>query len=360
MMGLAPYGEPTLFDEKLIGGIIDRIDGQLIRDIWVSGIQKWSEGKRVGDPAQMTTPDNANIAASIQKLFEETMLVAIGQLELILERIGAATRKLSLSGGCMLNCPTNSRIWRESKFKDIHVEPACDDGGLPAGAALWVYHNLLDLPRAPSHPLEQGVPYLGLPLHAADIESAVAEFKDSITVKTEDNLPAACARRLAAGEVIGWFEGRSEIGPRALGHRSIVADPRQKETWARVNTIKGRELWRPLAPSVLEDHAGEWFKGLPPRSPFMMFVGEIMRDDVPAIAHVDGTARVQTVSKHCGGYHDLISRFYELTGCAVVLNTSMNGPGEPIAEYPRDAIQMLIAGRFDALAIGNMILERKR
>ena len=137
-----------------------------------------------------------------------------------------------------------------------------------------------------------------------------------------------------------------------------MADPRSAGTWERVNTIKGRELWRPLAPSVLEEHSGEWFGEMPGHSPFMMFVGNVLRDDVPAIAHVDKTARVQTVSPECGRYYDLIKAFHKLTGCAVVLNTSMNGPGEPIAEYPANAISMLLDGRFDALFIEDTLIER--
>ncbi len=365
LMGLAPYGRPAMFDEKFVGNSADTVDGVPLYKAWVKHLEDVISGSSrynpadIGNADKMTSAVNADIAASMQTLFEETMMVAVDQLARILANLGVNTNNLSLSGGCMLNCPTNTRIFRETTFTDVHVEPACDDGGLPAGGALWVYHNLMDKPRTPSHPLAQGVPYLGLPLAEDAIPSALAAFKDKISVNTPGDLAAEGAKRLVAGQVIGWFEGRSEVGPRALGHRSIVADPRGKDTWARVNTIKGRELWRPLAPSVLEEYAHEWFKGLPARSPFMMFVGEVLRDDVPAIAHIDNTARVQTVSKECGGYYDLIKQFHKLTGCAVVLNTSMNGPGEPIAEYPTDAIKMLLDGRFDALAIGGVIVERK-
>jgi len=267
---------------------------------------------------------------------------------------------LCLSGGCMLNCPTNSRIFQETPFRNVYVEPACDDGGLPSGAALWAYHNLMGHPRTPADPVKQGVPYLGLPLRPKDFDDAITAHAERIVVSRPDDVAAEGARRLVDGQVIGWFEGRSEIGPRALGHRSIVADPRSDKTWHRVNTIKGRELWRPLAPSVLAEKAHEWFSGLPASSPFMMFVGTVTKPNVPAIAHIDGTARVQTVTEECGGYYKLIRKFDELTGCPVVLNTSMNGPGQPIAEYPEDAIGMLLDGRFDVLFLEDMLVERRK
>lgn len=359
MMGLAPYGQPTLFDKSFVGNRLDIRNDLKLRAAWIEHLKAWSKDKAIGDQSKMTSRDNADVAASMQMMFEETMLVAVEQLARIAANIGIETKNLTLSGGCMLNCPTNTRIFRETVFNAIHVEPACDDSGLPAGAALWAYHNLLKRPREVMEPLDRGVPYLGLPQSSDAISSALETFKDRLVVTPHEDLAAEGARRLADGQVLGWFEGRSEVGPRALGHRSIVADPRRLETWERVNTIKGRELWRPLAPSVLEEHAAEWFKGLPSRSPYMMFVGDVARDDVPAIAHIDGTARVQTVSRHCGRYYDLITQFHKLTGCAVVLNTSMNGPGEPIAEDPSDGIAMLLDGRFDALAFGDVMVERK-
>ncbi len=307
----------------------------------------------------MTSPVNSDVAQSTQHLFEETMMVAVEQLEKILARIDHPTDKLCLSGGCMLNCPTNSRIATNTVFRNVFVEPACDDGGLPVGAALWAYHNLMGNLRAILDPLERGLPYLGLPLREHEIESTLESFSDHIEFSSPDNIPSLAANRISQGEVAGWFEGRSEVGPRALGHRSIVADPRQKETWHRVNEIKGREIWRPLAPSVLREHASEWFAGLPEDSPFMMFTADVIQDGVSAIAHVDNTARVQTVTKDCGGYYEMISRFYDITGCAVVLNTSMNGPGEPIAEFPEDAVKMLLDGRFDFLVLEDYLVERK-
>lgn len=312
----------------------------------------------LGNPDRMTAPINTDIAASTQKMFEETMLTAVGQLPALLSRVGVSTDALCLSGGCMLNCPTNSRLFQETAFKNLYAEPACDDGGLPGGGALWVYYNLMGYPRTPAQPVEAGLPYQGLPQEPGAVEKALQEHRQRIAVSRPDNAAAEAARRLVAGQVVGWFEGRSEIGPRALGHRSIVADPRSDRSWARVNTIKGRELWRPLAPSVLAEHAAAWFTGLPPESPFMMFVGTATGPGIPAITHIDGTARVQTVTRECGGYYDLISHFHTLTGCAVVLNTSMNGPGEPIAEYPEDAIRMLLDGRFDCLVLEGRLVER--
>lgn len=365
MMGLAPYGAPGFFDPRFIGNSWDEHPFASWAEYWLSHIDREIDASPrhvradLGHPDKMTTPVNADIAASTQKLFEETMLVAVDQLGRLLKAAGMPVDALALSGGCMLNCPTNSRIARESPFHRVFVEPACDDGGLPAGAALWVYHNLMGHPRAATDPVASGLPYYGLPPDPKDLEEALSTYAGEIVVSTPVSLAGEAAQRLAGGQVVGWYEGRSEIGPRALGHRSIVADPRSAATWQRVNTIKGRELWRPLAPSVLAEHSADWFAGLPGASPFMMFVGDVTRPDVPAISHIDGTARVQTVTRECGGYYDLIRRFHEMTGCAVVLNTSMNGPGEPIAEYPSDAIRMLLDGRFDCLALEGRLIERR-
>ncbi|MDX2144408.1 MAG: carbamoyltransferase C-terminal domain-containing protein [Rhodospirillaceae bacterium] len=366
MMGLSSYGKPTFFRNEFVANGAKVVADDTATIKWEKFLSKKIHGpdstydrSAIGVPEKLLSPVNADVAASTQLLFEETMLEATRQLELILQRAGLATSDISLSGGCMLNCPTNTRISRETKFKNVFVEPACDDGGLPVGAALWAYFNLMRHPRSPADgAVAAELPYLGLPLRPSDFDVALSANAERILVEFPLSITQTCAELLAAGQVVGWFEGRSEVGPRALGHRSIVADPRGKDTWTRVNAIKGREAWRPLAPSVLEDRCAEWFADMPSTSPFMMFTGRAVNTAIPAVTHVDGTARVQTVSPQVGAYYDLIKRFADLTGCPVVLNTSMNGPGQPIAEYPADAIAMLLDGRFDVLALENRLIRR--
>jgi carbamoyltransferase len=167
------------------------------------------------------------------------------------------------------------------------------------------------------------------------------------------------AQDLADGRIIGWFEGRSEIGPRALGHRSILADARERAKWEQVNLVKGREFWRPFAPAVLASEAANWFTGLPLPSPYMLFTGTATSSKVPAITHADGTARIQTVDATSGDFFRLLESFFAITGVPIVMNTSFNGPGEPIVELPADALRFLISSKLDALYIGGMRVTRK-
>ena len=162
----------------------------------------------------------SDVAASTQKLFEETMLESVRQLSKLLAAMGLDRDRIAMSGGCMLNCPTNTRISQETAFKEVFVEPACDDGGLPVGAALWTYHNIMGKPRTPVDPVKGGgLPYLGLPVRDDEISQALAAAGTKIKTSKLSDVAAEGARRLAAGQVLGWFQGRSEIGPRALGHR---------------------------------------------------------------------------------------------------------------------------------------------
>jgi carbamoyltransferase len=170
----------------------------------------------------------------------------------------------------------------------------------------------------------------------------------------------AAAADLAEDRLIGWYEGSSEIGPRALGHRSILADPRKAENWPRVNRLKGREPWRPFAPAVLESEAPKWFYGAPNPSPYMLFNASIRSNQAPAITHVDGTSRIQTVSPANGEIHRVIKHFFAKTGMPMVLNTSFNGPGEPIVESPGDAIRFLVASTLDALYMGGFRITRRK
>ena len=213
----------------------------------------------LGDPDRVTEPINADIAASTQLLFEETYLAAVRALARMLTAGGDGTTNLCLSGGTALNCPSNSRIWREGPFENVFIEPTCDDGGLAIGAALHVHHNLLDnpLPQTTAH----ATPYLGGRYSEEDVEDALARA-DGISWSSPEDAATAAAEDLLADKVIAWFEGGSEAGPRALGHRSILADVRPRENWRRVNKVKGREPWRPFAPIVLAEKAGDWFEGV--------------------------------------------------------------------------------------------------
>ncbi|MGH3159791.1 MAG: carbamoyltransferase C-terminal domain-containing protein, partial [Streptosporangiaceae bacterium] len=156
-----------------------------------------------------------------------------------------------------------------------------------------------------------------------------------------------------------WYEGRSEIGPRALGHRSLLADPRHAENWTRVNIAKGREMWRPLAPAVLARHADEWFAGAPPVSPYMLFNAKVKSVDIPAVTHVDGTARIQTVDESCGEFYRVLQEFHELTGVPIVLNTSFNGRGEPLIESPVDAVNCFVTCGIDVLYMEGYRITRR-
>jgi carbamoyltransferase len=315
--------------------------------------------KPYGDPSQVKAPINADIAASTQKLFEETYLLSVDALAKVISTMGLQTDNLCLSGGCALNCPSNSRIFRESRFRRMFVEPGCEDSGLAIGAASWLYHNVFDQPLPRSAPHIHASPYLGLEVDGASIRSALEAARDLVEFTPCPDAADAAASDLESDKVIGWFEGRSEIGPRALGHRSILANPRQSANWERVNAIKGREKWRPFAPAVLASEAGKWFHGMPESSPYMLFTGFVRSHDLPAITHADGSARVQTVDASCGEFFRVVERFFARTGVPVILNTSFNGPGEPIVETPADAVRFLMHSKLDALYIGGMRVIRR-
>lgn len=364
LMGLAGYGQPRFFDRRFVGNQHDWLHSQVSFDAWADhclGLAR-SMGydlKPFGDPSQARAPINADIAASTQMVFEETYLLSVDALAKVISRMGLQTDNLCLSGGCALNCPSNSRIFRESRFRQMFVEPGCEDSGLAIGAAAWLYHNVLDQPIPERSAQTHASPYLGIEIGDAAVMAALQAAGDTVSFSPCEDAAKAAAQDLAADLVIGWFEGRSEIGPRALGHRSILADPRQAANWARVNTIKGRETWRPFAPAVLESEAEKWFLGLPRSSPYMLFTGFVRSHDLPAITHADGSSRVQTVDASCGDFFHLIEYFFAETGVPVILNTSFNGPGEPIVETPADAVHFLTHSELDVLYIGGMRVVRQ-
>lgn len=365
LMGLAAYGRPRFYSPRFLGNhadLRDRFPTDVVtawlRHCRTEATRMGYDLKPFGDPAQATAPINADIAASTQRLFEEVRLEAVRALHSSLHGSGIPVDRLCMSGGTALNCPSNSRIAREGPFGEVFVEPACDDGGIATGAALAVYHSLLDRPLRPDAPRFPS-PYLGRPPSAGEIDAAVASVQ--VTAERFGSMAEAAERAaedLAAGRVVAWFEGGSEAGPRALGHRSIMADPRDAENWPRVNRIKSREAWRPFAPAVLAEYADQWFTDVPLPSPYMLFNARVLRSDIPAVTHVDGTARIQTVDPSAGGYHAVITAFHRRTGVPVVMNTSLNGPGEPIVERPEEALSLFLKTDLDVLYLNGTRITR--
>lgn len=364
LMGLAGYGLPKFFDRRFVGNQYDWIQEHLEPNAWLNHCVKRAREmdydlEPLGDPSRARAPINTDIAASTQKLFEETNLQAVDALAKVASRVGMKTDNLCISGGTALNCPSNSRIFRESCFRQIFVEPGCDDSGLAIGAATFLYHNVLDFPLSSERANSAALPYCGVEITDNTIRNALEDAGNEIQFTVCQDSAQTAAEDIAAGRIIGWFEGRSEIGPRALGHRSILADPRQSDNWERVNTIKGREMWRPFAPSVLESEAEKWFLGLPSCSPYMLFTGMVRSHDLPAITHNDGSARVQTVNPSCGEFFRVIEHFFAKTGVPVILNTSFNGPSQPIVETPADALHFLTHSKLDAVYMCGMRVVRR-
>ncbi len=376
LMGLAPYGHPRFFDPDLVGNAYDRLDLMLPAGDAIGGGEFMNSAQTLVARARRRameagydsgTPSAENklsrfsrdLAASTQKLFEEQALLAVHTLSDLCSKIGQRSLNLAISGGCALNCPANSRIWREGPFETVFVPPSCDDSGLAIGSALYLTHHVLDRPRQPQGPATSVSAYLGR-RHGADaVERALREAAGDLIVTPVADAGDDAGRALAADATVAWFEGRSEIGPRALGHRSILADPRSGANWERVNRIKSREAWRPFAPAVLEEQAADWFDGAPLPSPFMLFTAQVKSRTLPAITHVDGSARIQTVARDGGGFRQVLEAFYRETGVPVVMNTSFNGPAEPIVETPEDAIRFFRQSDLDRLYFDGLRVERR-
>jgi carbamoyltransferase len=363
LMGLAPYGSPRFFDRRFVGNAADHarmgFSRQVARD-WVQHCMNYARGMgydvaMAGDVARVTERVNVDIAASTQKLFEETILQAAEALHAIMQRLNVPTENLCYAGGTALNCPANTRLYRESPFANVFIEPDTDDSGLAIGAALWLYHNVLDYPlvdhRAAESSHEAVDPFYGCAYSEAEILAAFDGVKGRIRFDKRDDWVELAATDIAGNKIIGWFDGPSEIGPRALGHRSILANACHADNWRKVNAVKSREPWRPFAPAVLQSEAAKWFRGAPPRSPYMLFTAHVLSTAVPAITHVDGSARLQTVDESCGAFFRLLQCVHRQTGVPMVLNTSFNGRSEPIVETPQNALEFLLNTTLDALYI---------
>jgi carbamoyltransferase len=293
---------------------------------------------------------HADIARSLQQALEDTVLRMAAWLH---ERSGM--RQLAMAGGVALNCVMNARLREQGPFADIWVQPAAGDAGTALGAALWVD----SAQRGGGRRWRMEHAFLGPEYAEAEIEQLLRDAK--LDYVRPPDIVQETARLLAENKVVGWFQGRMEFGPRALGARSILASPIDPAMQDRLNHIKDREDFRPVAPVVLEECAADWFVDAQ-RSPFMLFVYRVRPDKaerIPAVRHVDGTARIQTINRaQHGAYYDLVRAFGELTGVPLLVNTSFNTRGEPIVCTPRDALESFCTTALDALAIGPFLLQK--
>ncbi|MFE9851883.1 carbamoyltransferase [Streptomyces sp. NPDC005576] len=343
VMALASYGKPR-FAER----IAERVHGAGDGGFRAAGVE-WSRFAPRREPGGPYTEEHANLAASAQRCLEETILDIAGRLH---ERTGAD--RLALAGGVALNCVANTRLYRESPFDRIWVQPAAGDAGTALGAALH-----LAAEQGPV--LSMSTAALGRGWSDEEIrhllEAAALPFEEP------EDVAAAVAEELAQDGIVAWFQGRSEFGPRALGHRSLLAHPGRAENLERLNAVKGREEFRPVAPMVLAERAAELFDG-PLPSPYMLFVhdvAEAWKERIPAVVHVDGTARIQTVDS---GAEPLVARmlaaFERRTGLPVVVNTSLNTAGRPMVDHPREALECFGSAPVDLLAIGPFLVRRAK
>jgi carbamoyltransferase len=392
LMGLAPYGKPRYVDLILERLVRIMADGSIWMDMeyfrYGQGPTMTSPrfhelfGGPPREPEALITAKEMDLAASIQVVCEQAMLGAARHLHGLTD-----TRNLVMAGGVALNCVANGRLLREGPFENIWIQPAAGDAGGALGAALLVWHRELKHPRQPQSPDAQSGSLLG-PAFANDdisllLDSIGATYE---RVADEDVLLERVARLLATEKVIGWFQGRMEFGPRALGCRSIIGDPRSPRMQQKMNvSIKFRESFRPFAPCILREHAHEYFDvRIGEDSPYMLLVAplrerwrtalsdadrrkmddpdlrirvSVPRSTVPAITHVDYSARVQTVDagRH-GRYYRLMQHFHALTGCPVIVNTSFNIRGEPIVCTPADAYRCFMATDMDCLVLEDHIL----
>jgi carbamoyltransferase len=346
VMALASFGEPKYvpFFQDLVRMGSDGCYVIVPHDLSA----ELGEPRRRGEA---TEQKHLDIAHSLQVVLEETALDIAGWLH---GRTGLDN--LCMAGGVALNCVMNARLRDEGPFEEIWIQPAAGDAGTALGAALWIDTQ----ERRPSRrEWWMDHAYLGPAYDDCEIESFLRWSK--VPYRCVENVAAEAAELLLEDKVIGWYQGRMEFGPRALGARSILASPVNAEMQDRLNDIKDREDFRPVAPVVIEERASEWFNGAD-YSPYMLFVYDVLAekaDWIPAVRHVDGTARIQTVNREQHPrYYDLLRAFEQRSGVPVLVNTSFNARGEPIVCSPRDAVECFWTSPLDALVIGSFILEK--
>jgi carbamoyltransferase len=362
VMGAAPYGEPK-YAQQILDELVDlRDDGSFKLDMkyfaYDYGLTMTNRRfeKLFGEPRRK--PESKmeqfhwDMAASIQKVTEEVVLRVANDLH---ARTGM--KNLCMAGGVALNCVANGRIVREGAFENLWVQPAAGDAGGALGAALFVHNAVLGKPRS----FRMDHAYWGPAYSDEEIRRYLDARGAPYQSLSRDQMIAEAARLLDEQAVIGWFQGRMEWGPRSLGSRSILADARNEENWQRVNLkIKFRESFRPFAPAVLAEKASEWFD-IDRESPYMLLVCQVREGrHIPAVTHVDGSARLQTVTRESHPeFYDLIAAFDRRSGCPVIINTSFNVRGEPIVCSPEDAYLCFMRTNMDVLVLGNQILHKE-
>ncbi len=387
VMGLAPYGEPR-FAKQIFEHLIDvKADGSFKLDLsyfdYCTGLTMTNArfdalfGGPPRKPDEPLTQKHMDLAASIQAVTDEVVLRLTRGL-----RSETGVRNLCLAGGVALNCVANGKVLRDGRFDHVYAQPAAGDAGGALGAALVGYHLQLGQER-PGRGDSMHGSYLGPSYTQADIEARLTQCGAHFETLGDAALVATAAQDLAQGKAMGWFQGRMEFGPRALGNRSILGDPRSPTMQKTLNLkVKYRESFRPFAPSVLRERVADWFE-LDGDSPYMLLVADVvksrrrqmtpeeqqlfgieklnvLRSDIPAVTHLDHSARIQTVHEETNPrYHALISEFGRLTGCPVLVNTSFNVRGEPIVCVPEDAFRCFMGTELDVLAVGNAYLRKE-
>ena len=363
VMGAAPYGDPKYADAILEHLVDLRDDGSFklnmkyfAYDYGLTMTNRRFENL-FGHPRREAESEmeqfHWDMAASVQKVTEEVVLRMVRDLH---QRTGL--ENLCMAGGVALNCVANGRVIREGPFRNLWVQPAAGDAGGALGAAMFAEHCVLDRPRR----FRMDHAFWGPRFSDDEIRRFLDARGAPYRSLSREEMIQETARRMDEDQaVVGWFQGRMEWGPRSLGSRSILADARNQENWKRVNLkIKFRESFRPFAPACLEDKASDWFD-IDRESPYMLLVCQVKGDRaIPAVTHVDGSARLQTVRREAHPeFHDLIQAFDRRTGCPVVINTSFNVRGEPIVCTPEDAYLCFMRTNMDVLVLGNQILDKQ-
>ena len=388
LMGLAPYGEPT-YAGLIRDHLVDvKPDGSFRLDLryfdYCTGVTMTNSrfdalfGGPPRSPDELLTQHHMDLAASIQAVTEDIVLKMTRSVA-----ADSGSRNLCLAGGVALNCVANGKVLRDGAFDNVWIQPAAGDAGGAVGAALLFYHQHHE--RHAYNDIDgMAGAYLGPEFSQAEIQSRLRAAGARFEVADDDELVARTVDALASEQAVGWYQGRMEFGPRALGNRSILADPRSPAMQKTLNLkVKYRESFRPFAPSVLREDVADWFE-MDVDSPYMLLCADVVerrrlamtrgqqdlfgidklnvpRSDIPAVTHVDYSARVQTVHRETNPrYHALISAFRERTGCPVLVNTSFNVRGEPIVCTPEDAFRCLMGSEIDLLAIGNCLVRKER
>ncbi len=387
VMGLAPYGEPK-YAKLILDHLIDlKPDGSFRLDMsyfdYCTGFTMTNDrfaelfGEAVRRPDQLLTPFHMDVAASIQSVLDEVVRLLTRSLA---KQTGS--RNLCLAGGVALNCVANGKVLREGRFDNIWIQPAAGDAGGAVGAALAAYHLFKSQPRKTDAADGMSGAYLGPSFPQAEIERRLSAAGANFAVLGEDEMIETTAQALVGQKVVGWFQGRMEFGPRSLGARSILGDPRSPEMQKNLNLkVKYRESFRPFAPAILREDVSDWFD-LTSDSPYMLVVADVRKDkrramsadeqalfgidklnvsrsEIPAVTHVDYSARIQTVHDNTNPlFHKLLSQFKALTGCPILVNTSFNVRGEPIVCTPDDAFRCFMANELDVLVVGNCVLQK--